>query len=74
MGSINAFRTSGDAEPADPSDETVINGAPYDAHPIGSGAENPAAAVDRPHAQVAEEIKRQQVLLAVRLVTALRAR
>jgi hypothetical protein len=74
MGRINTFRASGEAERADPSDETVINGAPYDApQAIRSGAENPAAPVDRPDAHMAEEIKRRQVLLAMRYVAALRA-
>ena len=74
MGWINTFRAWGEAERADPADETVINGAPYDAHQaIRSGAENPAAPVDRPDAHIAEEIKRRQISLAVRYVTALRA-
>ena len=51
MARINIFRAWGEAERADPADETVINGAPYDAHQaIRSGAENPAAPVDRPDA------------------------
>ena len=37
------FQTLDGAERADPSDETVINGVPYDSHKaIRSGAENPA--------------------------------
>ena len=41
-------------------DDTVIDGASYDAHEaIRSGAENPAASVDRPDAQISEEIKRR---------------
>jgi hypothetical protein len=75
MDRIDTFRASGEAERADPSDETVINGAPYDAHQaIRSGAENPAAPVDRPDAQIAEEIKRRQISLAVRYLTTLHAR
>jgi hypothetical protein len=75
MGRINTFGPSGEAERADPSDETVINGAPYDGDPaIQSGAENPAPPVDRHDAPIAEEIKRRQVSLAVRYVAALRAR
>jgi hypothetical protein len=75
MDRIDTFRASAEAERADPSDATVINGAPYDAHQaIRSGAANPTAPVDRPHAQIAEEIKRRQVSLAVRYVAALRAR
>ena len=74
MGRINTFRASGEAERA-ASDETVINGAPYDAdQAIRSGAENPAASVNRPDAPISEEIKRRQVSLAVRYVAALRAR
>jgi len=73
MDRIGTFRASGEAERA-ASDETVINGA-YDAHQaIRSGAENPAASVDRPDAPIAEEIKRRQVSLTVRYVAALRAR
>ncbi len=71
MNRINAFRAT---ERADPTDETVINGAPYDAHQaIRTGAENPAAPVGRPDAHIAEEIKRRQVSLTVRYVAALRA-
>jgi hypothetical protein len=74
MGMINTFGVSGEAERADPSDETVINGAPYDDQAIRSGAENPAASVDRPDAPISKEIKRRQVSLTVRYVAALRAR
>ena len=75
MGRTNTFWASGEAERPDPSDETVINGAPYDGdQAIRSGAENPAASVDRPDAPIAEEIKRRQVSLTVRYVAALRAR
>lgn len=75
MGWINTLGASGEAELADPWDETVINGAPYDSHKaIRSGAEKPAAAVDRQNAQIAEEIKRRQISLAVRYVAAVRAR
>ena len=75
MARINTFGASVEAERADPSDETVINGAPHDGdQAIRSGAENPAAPVDRPDAQIAKEIKRRQVSLTVRYVAALRAR
>ena len=75
MGRTNTFGASGEAERPDPSDETFINGAPYDGdQAIRSGAENPAASVDRPGAPIAEEIKRRQVSLTVRYVAALRAR
>ena len=75
MARINTFGASGEAERADPSDETVINGAPYDADKaIRSGAENTAAPVNRLDAQIAEEIRRRQVSLAVRYLAALRAR
>jgi hypothetical protein len=74
MDRIDTFWASAEAERADPSDETVINGA-SDAHQaIRSGAANPAAPVDRPHAQIAEEIKRRQISLAVRYLTTLHAR
>ena len=75
MSRINTFRASGAAKPADPADETVINGAPYDPHiAIRSGAENPATPIDAPDARVAEEIRRRQVSLALRYVAAARAR
>jgi hypothetical protein len=62
MGLIDIFRSFGEAAPADP-DETVINGAPYDARP-------PAA----PDAEIPEEIKQRQISLAVRYVISMRAR
>jgi hypothetical protein len=73
MGWINMLRASGETQRADPSDETVTNGAPYNAHPaIRSNAENPAASVDRAGAQVSEEIKRRQLWLLERYVAAVR--
>jgi hypothetical protein len=75
MSRINTFRASGDADPGDPADQTVINGAPYDAHiAIPSGAENPATPIDAPDLRVAEEIRRRQISLALRYVAAVRAR
>jgi hypothetical protein len=75
MSWISRFRASGGAEPADPWNETVINGAPYDVRKaIRSSPENPAAPGDRPDAHIAEEIKRRQISLAVRYVAAVRAR
>ena len=75
MGWINKFGGPRQVEPADPWDDTVINGAPYDAHKaIRSDAGKPAAPVDHQNAQIAEEIKRRQISLAVRYVAAVRAR
>jgi hypothetical protein len=75
MDRINTFRAPGEAERADPSDETVINGAPYDGRQVTqSDGESPAASVARPDAPIAEEIKHRQVSLGVRYVAALRAR
>jgi hypothetical protein len=75
MSWINAFRASGEAERADPSDETVINGAAYNADKaIRSGAKTAATPVGAPDARVAEEIKRRQISLALRYVAAVRAR
>ena len=75
MGRMTIFRAWGEAEQAEPSDKTVINGTPYDADKaIRSGAENSAASVNRPDAQISKEIKRRQVSLAVRYAAALRAR
>jgi hypothetical protein len=71
---MSRFRGSGETEPADPADETVINGAPYDAQKeIRSSAHNPALPGDRAE-EVAEEIKRQQLSAVVRYVAAVRAR
>ena len=56
-------------------DETVINGVPYDAEKtIRSGAERPATPVYAPNAHIVDEIKRRQILLAMRYVAAVRAR
>jgi hypothetical protein len=75
MARINILRAWGEAERAEPSDETVVNDAPYDGdRAIRSAAENPAASADRPDAPISKEIKRRQVSLAVRYVAALRAR
>jgi len=72
---ISRFRGSGKDEPADARDETVNNGALYNAHKaIRSSAENAAAPGDSPEAQIAHEIKRRQLSLVVRYVSALRAR
>jgi hypothetical protein len=68
------FRTSGKAKPADPWDETVIKGAPYDAGKGIRSPETPAALSDHPEADIAEEIKRRQIALAVRYVAAVRGR
>ena len=74
IGWINTFWASRVGAPADPCDETVINGAPYDDHKaIRRGAEKPVAS-ERPDAQVAEEIRRRQLSLAVRYVAKVRAR
>jgi len=74
MGRIYALRASGEAERAEPSDETV-SGASSDAHQaIRSDAENRPAPVDRPDPQIAEKIKYREVSLAVQYVAALRAR
>jgi hypothetical protein len=75
MSRIDTFRASGKAEPGDPSDETVINGVPYDAHEaIRNGAETAATPVGVPDTRVAEEIKRRQISLALRYVAAVGAR
>ena len=74
MGRIYTFLASGEAERAEPSDETV-SGAPSDARQaIRSASENRPAPVDRRDPQIAEKIKYRQVSLAVQYVAALRAR
>ena len=58
---------------ADPSDET--NGVPHDTDKaIRSRAERPAIPVYVPNAHIVNEIKRRQILLAMRYVAAVRAR
>ena len=58
-----------------PADETVINRAPYDADKaIRSRAERPATPVYAPNAHIVDEIKRRQILLAMRYVAAVRGR
>jgi hypothetical protein len=75
MGWLSRFRASGRPELADAWNETIINGAPYDAHKaIRSSPESPGAPGDGPDADTLEEIKRRQVSLAVRYVAAVRAR
>ena len=75
MGWISRFRASGKRELTDPWNETIINGAPYNAHKaIRSSPESPAAPGERPDAHIAEEIKRRQLSLVVRYVAAVRAR
>jgi hypothetical protein len=75
MGRAYAFRASGEADCAELSEETVINGAPYAAQNANrSGTEEPAVLVDRPEAQISEEIKRRQISLLVHYVSAVRAR
>jgi hypothetical protein len=70
MGWISSFQASGEAKLANPWDETVINGAPYDTHKAIRS--NPPG--DRPDAHISEEIKRRQLSLVVRYVAAVRAR
>jgi hypothetical protein len=75
MGWISRFLASREAKRADPRNETVINGAPYNTcNAIGSNPDNPAFPGDGADAQIAEEIKQRQIALAVRYVTAVRAR
>ena len=75
MSRIDTFWVSGEAEPADPADEAVINGAPYDAQKeIRNSPQTPAAPGEPPDAGIAEEIKRRQMSALVRYVAAVRAR
>ena len=75
MDRIDALWASDKVRRADPSDETIINGEPYDAHKaIRSSPESPATPCDRPDAHIAQEIKRRQISLVVRYVAAVRAR
>ena len=69
------FRGSGKDQPADPRDETVIDGALDNTRKvIRSSSENAAAPGDSPDPQIAHEIKRRQISLVVRYVSAVRGR
>jgi hypothetical protein len=70
MGWMNRLHSSGEAEWADPLDETVINGEPYDPYRVAQKA-GPAVG---PAAEIPEEIKRRQTTLLVNYVRAVRAR
>ena len=70
MGLIDIFRSSRETAPADPRDENVIDGAPYDAHLASAHS----AVALGPDAEIPEEIKRRQISLAVRYVISMRAR
>ena len=65
------FRASDVPVQGEPCDDTIINGAPYEARQgAGSGAIQPAAPAARADAQISEEIRRRQrVLLAAYVVS-----
>jgi hypothetical protein len=80
---LNRFRAPVDAEigrhtryapPADPADETVINGAPFVPQSASRGDQESLAAPRDGDREVAEEIKRRQISAVVRYVAAVRAR
>lgn len=73
MSWISRFRTPGEGEAANLWNETVIDRAPAP-HDVRRNPETPAAPTYHPQANIAEEIKRRQVALAVRYVMAVRAR
>jgi hypothetical protein len=61
MDRIDALRAACEVERADPSDETVINGAPYDpGKALRSSAEMPTIPVDCPEPQIADRNKASQ--------------
>jgi hypothetical protein len=70
MGWMNRMRLSGKAKRADPLDETVINGEPYDPYRVAQKS----AAARLPEAEIPEEIRRRQSALLVNYVRAVRAR
>ena len=72
---IGRFPASREAEPAAPRRPTASHGARYDAHnAMRSSRENVAAPSEILGGEIAEEIKRRQVSLALRYVLAVRAR
>jgi hypothetical protein len=60
MGWMNRLRSSRKAKRADPLDDTVINGEPYDPY---RGAQSAAASLQE--TEIPEEIKRRQTALLV---------
>jgi hypothetical protein len=80
---LNRFRAPVDAEigrrgryaePADPADETVINGAPFDPQNASRSGQESLAAPRDGDREVTEEIRRRQISAVVRYVAAVRAR
>ena len=72
IGRFPAFR---EAEPAAARHETAIHGASYGVHnAIRGSSESAAAPSEILGGEIAEEIKRRQVLLALRYVMAVRGR
>ena len=75
MGWIGRFPASSEAEPAAPRRETAIRGASFGAYnAIRGSSEDAAAPGEILGGEIAEEIKRRQILLALRYVLAVRAR
>jgi hypothetical protein len=77
MGWISRFRGFVKAEPGWTKPLSMATGtpSPYNAHePLRSDPENAAPPGDSPDPQIAEEIKRRQISLALRYVAAVRAR
>ena len=75
MGWMSRFGVARGADPVDPRNESISNGALHVAHKgRRSDPENPAAPCDRPDAHISDEIKRRQIALAVRYVAMVRAR
>ena len=74
MGWISRFRGSRDTEPAKPWDETVIN-APCDPHKVIEGRIKHVVLAGAPQNEnIAEQVKRRQVSLAVRYIAVVRVR
>ena len=75
MGWISKIRKSMDAEPANSEDDTIINDASYDAYKgVQSGVEEFAPPTSQQNSNIADEVKRRQISLALRYVAAVRAR
>jgi len=68
------LRSAGKAKRADPRDETVIRGVPHDGRAASERLDSSAPHGDGADTQIAEEIKKRQIALAVRYVTRVRAR
>lgn len=71
MERVDAHRASGRVAGNGPSEDTVVNNAPYVPHrPVQAERDAP---VDRSDGRLADEVKQRQIALAVRYVAVIRS-